>query len=76
MVGLDKPFGPNLGFKFDMRERSFVRPKGANDRFGGVGRGRAVIGDELNYSTTITISQAYPSAAQECKWPVWRGWEG
>ena len=32
MVGLDKPFGPNLGFKFDMRERSF----------GGIGRGRAV----------------------------------
>ena len=37
-----------------------MRPKGANGRFGGVERGRAVIGDELNYSTTLRISQARP----------------
>ena len=37
---------------------SQMRPKGANGRFGGVERGRAVIGDELNYSTTLRISQA------------------
>ena len=49
----------------------------ADGSFGGVGRGWACIGDELNYSITTRTSQAIPNSPKVCRWGfggVGRGW--
>ena len=48
----------------------------ADGSFGGVGRGWACIGDELNCSITTRTSQAIPNSPKVCRWGFWRGWEG